>query len=60
MKRIYLVRHGKTFINKYNKMQGWCDTPLTDEGREGAEKAAEALQELPLDIALSSNTLRAS
>ena len=56
MKRIYLVRHGKTFINKYNKMQGWCDTPLTDEGREGAEKAAEALQELPLDIALSSNT----
>ncbi|MFQ7322638.1 MAG: histidine phosphatase family protein, partial [Lactobacillus delbrueckii] len=23
MKRIYLVRHGKTFINKYNKMQGW-------------------------------------
>ena len=60
MKRIYLVRHGKTFINKYNKMQGWCDTPLTDEGREGAEKAAEALQDLPLDIALSSNTLRAS
>lgn len=60
MKRIYLVRHGKTFINKYNKMQGWCDTPLTDEGREGAEKAAEALQKLPLDIALSSNTLRAS
>lgn len=29
MKRIYLVRHGKTFINKYNKMQGWCDTGAT-------------------------------
>ena len=37
MKRIYLIRHGKTFINKYNKMLGWCDTPLTAEGREGAE-----------------------
>ena len=54
------MRHGKTFINKYNKMQGWCDTPLTAEGREGAEQAAEALKDLPLDIALSSNTLRAS
>lgn len=60
MKHIYLVRHGKTFINRYNKMQGWCDTPLTDEGKTGAEKAGKALHEIPLDIALSSNTLRAS
>lgn len=60
MKKIYLIRHGKTFINKYNKMQGWCDTPLTEEGKRGAEEAGEALKNLPIDIALSSNTLRAS
>ena len=29
MKRIYIVRHGQTYINRYDKMQGWCDTPLT-------------------------------
>ena len=30
--------------NRYNKMQGWCDTPLTEPGIEGAEKAGEALR----------------
>ena len=48
MKRIYIVRHGQTYINRYNKMQGWCDTPLTEPGIEGAEQAGEALKEVPL------------
>lgn len=37
MKTIYLVRHGQTFINRYDKMQGWCDTPLTNQGIKEAE-----------------------
>ena len=60
MKRIYVVRHGQTYINRYNKMQGWCDTPLTEPGIEGAEKAGEALKDVPFDIALSSDLKRAS
>ncbi|CCI86899.1 histidine phosphatase family protein [Lactobacillus gigeriorum] len=60
MKRIYIVRHGQTFINHYNKMQGWCDTPLTDEGIKGAEMAGETLKNVPFDIALSSDLKRAS
>ncbi|MDF7639527.1 histidine phosphatase family protein [Lactobacillus sp. ESL0791] len=60
MKRIYIVRHGQTYINRYNKMQGWCDTPLTEEGIAGAEQAGEALKEVPFDIALSSDMKRAS
>ena len=59
MKRIYIVRHGQTYINRYNKMQGWCDTPLTQEGIEGAEKVGEALKNVPFDIALSSDLKRA-
>ena len=51
MKRIYIVRHGQTYINRYNKMQGWCDTPLTTPGIEGAEEAGRALSEVPFDIA---------
>ncbi len=60
MKEIYLVRHGRTYINRYNKMQGWCDTPLTQEGIDGAKKVAEALKDVPFDIAISSDTKRAS
>ncbi|GFZ26790.1 histidine phosphatase family protein [Lactobacillus corticis] len=60
MKRIYIVRHGQTYINRYNKMQGWCDTPLTEAGIAGAHQAGEALAQVPFDIALSSDTGRAS
>lgn len=60
MKRIYIIRHGRTYINHYNKMQGWCDTPLTEEGIDGAKEVAKVLKDVPFDIALSSDTKRAS
>lgn len=60
MKRIYIVRHGQTYINRYNKMQGWCDTPLTEAGITGAKEAGKALKDVPFDIALSSDLKRAS
>lgn len=44
MKKVYIIRHGRTHINHYNKMQGWCDTPLTNEGIEGAKKVAQVLK----------------
>lgn len=60
MKTIYIVRHGRTYINRYHKMQGWCDSPLTKEGIAGAKKVGKVLQNVPFDIALSSDTKRAS
>lgn len=30
--KIYLVRHGQTLFNQQKKVQGWCDSPLTQEG----------------------------
>jgi len=33
---IYVVRHGKTVMNTLDRVQGWCDSPLTDEGIEAA------------------------
>ena len=60
MKNIYIVRHGKTYINRYNKMQGWCNTPLTEDGIAGAKKAGKALKDVPFDIAISSDMSRAS
>ncbi len=33
MKKImYMMRHGETLFNKRRKIQGWCDSPLTELG----------------------------
>ncbi|BEM76415.1 phosphoglycerate mutase [Serratia marcescens] len=33
---IFLVRHGETIFNKYDRVQGWADTPLTKYGEKVA------------------------
>jgi alpha-ribazole phosphatase len=47
--RVYLVRHGATKLNNttdtsQDRIRGWTDVPLTDEGRAEAKKAASALE----------------
>lgn len=34
---IYLARHGETWLNDLDLVQGWTDSPLTHEGEEQAE-----------------------
>ena len=31
-KILYLMRHGQTLFNLEHKIQGWCDSPLTELG----------------------------
>lgn len=33
---VHLVRHGKTWLNVLDRVQGWADTPLAPEGRRTA------------------------
>jgi len=33
---IYVARHGKTMMNTLDRVQGWCDSPLTKEGIDAA------------------------
>lgn len=33
---IYVARHGKTMMNTFDRVQGWCDSPLTKEGIDAA------------------------
>lgn len=40
---IYLTRHGETMFNDLNKVQGWSDTPLTEEGEEVAVDLGKGL-----------------
>ena len=36
-KTLYLMRHGQTLFNVQHKIQGWCDSPLTEEGIHQAQ-----------------------
>ena len=40
-KTIYLLRHGETLFNTQHKIQGWCDSPLTQKGIKQAEIASQ-------------------
>ena len=31
VKHLYLMRHGETLFNVRRKIQGWCDSPLTEK-----------------------------
>ena len=39
IKHLYLMRHGETLFNVYRRIQGWCDSPLTEVGINQAIKA---------------------
>ncbi|MCH3968484.1 MAG: histidine phosphatase family protein [Atopobiaceae bacterium] len=52
---IYLMRHGKTILNKYQKMQGWCDAPLTEDGEAVAREAAQRLSGVRFDKVYASD-----
>lgn len=56
---LYLVRHGQTFFNIYNKLQGWSNSPLTEKGKEDARKAGERLKNIHFAGAFCSDTTRA-
>ncbi|MBI9011810.1 MAG: histidine phosphatase family protein [Clostridiales bacterium] len=42
---LYFARHGKTMLNTADRMQGWADTPLTDEGTEIASFLGKGLRD---------------
>jgi probable phosphoglycerate mutase len=52
--KIYITRHGNTEWNKIGKMQGWKNSPLSDEGIKNAKNLGERLKEIDFDIAYCS------
>ncbi|CAM9720721.1 unnamed protein product [Ectocarpus sp. 4 AP-2014] len=41
--QVVLLRHGMSTFNKLNIFTGWCDVPLTEEGRQEALEAGKLL-----------------
>lgn len=62
MLEVYLVRHGKTVFNTIGRLQGWSDSPLTDEGRAAAAALGFRIgkREIAFDAAFSSTAPRAA
>ncbi len=50
----YYVRHGQTRFNEKGRMQGVCDSPLTQQGIKQAESAQQALRDVYFDHVYSS------
>lgn len=59
MTKFYICRHGQTEYNEKKRLQGWIDTPLTEEGVQNSLSAASKLQGLQLDRIISSDLGRA-
>ena len=55
----YVARHGETLFNVMGKVQGWCDTPLTDEGVRAARALGRGLADVEFAAAFSSDSGRA-
>ena len=56
---LHLVRHGQTVFNRYNRLQGWCNSPLTESGLADADKAGHKLEQYEFAAAYCSDTSRA-
>ena len=62
IKTLYLMRHGQTLFNQLHKIQGACDSPLTQQGIDDAKKVGRMFKDkgIIFDHAYSSTQERAS
>lgn len=54
----YFVRHGETYLNLYNRMQGWANAPLTDEGIKNVHRSGKGLADVKFDAVYTSDLQR--
>lgn len=54
----YIARHGKTLMNTLDRVQGWCDSPLTDEGIKVARCLGYGLGDIKFRSAYCSDLRR--
>lgn len=57
--KLYITRHGTTEWNIERRLQGWRDSPLTEEGINRAIRLGQSLADVDFDIIYSSPQKRA-
>lgn len=55
---LYFMRHGQTYLNKYERMQGWSNAPLTPEGEQGCIASGRGLANIRFDAVYTSDLQR--
>ncbi|WP_404332272.1 histidine phosphatase family protein [Mesobacillus maritimus] len=56
--KIYFVRHGETQYNIEKRMQGFCDSPLTDRGISQAKSVGKGLEDIEFTAVYTSESQR--
>ncbi len=59
MTHFYIIRHGETMFNKKGRIQGWCDSPLTDLGVSQAKQLGKEIKNINFDVCFCSTSERA-
>lgn len=54
----YFMRHGETYLNQYNRMQGWSDAPLTNRGKRDVIRSGAGIANLKFDAVYCSDLRR--
>ena len=57
--KLILVRHGQSTYNEENRFTGWKDVDLTKKGVSQATTSASLLKDISIDLAFTSNLIRA-
>lgn len=57
--KLYITRHGTTEWNLERRLQGWADSPLTEDGKKRAIQLGNCLKDIDFDIIYSSPLNRA-
>ncbi|WP_423188631.1 histidine phosphatase family protein [Alkalibacterium sp. f15] len=55
---IYFVRHGETYFNSYGRMQGWSNTPLTENGKDDVRRCGRGLADTKFNAVYTSDLSR--
>ena len=55
---LYFARHGETLLNTLDHVQGWADSPLTEEGQLIAHYLGAGLKAIPFDSVYSGDSGR--
>lgn len=55
---LHFIRHGETYFNLYDRVQGWGDSPLTELGVEDALRSGRGLKDIQFDAVYTSDLSR--
>lgn len=59
MLNLYIMRHGETILNRFHRIQGWADSPLTNKGEQQSIDGGLTVSNILFNAVYTSDTQRA-